>query len=229
VSDIHVGNGYGPEQTARLVDHINTLGADVIAITGDIFDREPSVIVPAAKVLARLRARHGVFAVLGNHDAYAGKDRVAAALKAHAPAIRVLRGEIAAASTSPAIHFAGLDDPGDEWRVTAEGARELDALARKREERVPCVLLVHRPDVFPEAAEAGFSLVLSGHYHGGQLAIPGSRGTANAARLITRYYAGVHGIGASRLHVTRGIGCAGPRLRIACPPEISLVELVDEK
>ena len=227
VSDIHIGNGYDAAQTARLVDQINDLGADIIAITGDIFDRDPSVITSAARVLAGLHAPCGVFAVLGNHDAYAGKELVAEALAAHAPAIRLLRGEIATVPTDPPIHMAGIDDPGDEWRVTAEGMRDLDEVARKRNDASPCVLLVHRPDVFAEAAAAGFALVLSGHYHGGQLAIPGSRGAANAARLISPYYAGVHGIGASRLHVTRGIGCAGPRLRIACPPEISLIQLVE--
>jgi predicted MPP superfamily phosphohydrolase len=226
VSDIHIGNGYDPAQTARLVEQINGLGADIIAITGDIFDRDPAVIGPAAARLAGLRARLGVYAVLGNHDAYAGKDAVAAALTAHAPEIRLLRGEIALAATSPPLAIAGIDDPGDEWRVTPEGARDLESIARKSAGRHPCLLLVHRPDVFPEAAAAGFALVLSGHYHGGQIALPGSRGAANAARLISRYYGGVHGIGASRLHVTRGVGCAGPRLRIACPPEISLIELV---
>jgi uncharacterized protein len=227
VSDIHIGNGYDAAQTARLVDHINGLGADIIAITGDIFDRDPSVIPSAARALAGLHAPRGVFAVLGNHDAYAGKDLVAAALATHAPGIRLLRGEIAAVPTDPPIHMAGIDDPGDEWRVTTEGMRDLDELARKRDGASPCVLLVHRPDVFAEAAAAGFALVLSGHYHGGQLAIPGSRGAANAARLISPYYAGAHAIGASRLYVTRGIGCAGPRLRIACPPEISLLRLVE--
>jgi predicted MPP superfamily phosphohydrolase len=226
VSDIHIGNGYDPEQTARLVEHVNALGADIIAITGDIFDRDPTVIGPGAARLAGLRARLGVYAVLGNHDAYAGKEGVVAALSAHAPGIRLLRGEIAVATTSPPLAIAGIDDPGDEWRVTPEGARDLDAIAEKRAGHHPCLLLVHRPDVFPEAAAAGFSLVLSGHYHGGQIALPGSRGAANAARLISRYYGGVHGIGASRLHVTRGVGCAGPRLRLACPPEISLIEIV---
>jgi hypothetical protein len=226
VSDIHIGNGYDPVQTARLVEHINGIGADLIAITGDIFDRDPTVIDPTAALLAGLSARLGVYAVLGNHDAYAGKDAVTAAFTAHAPEIRLLRGEIALAATSPRLAIAGIDDPGDEWRVTPEGAQDLESVARKRAGHNPCILLVHRPDVFPEAAAAGFALVLSGHYHGGQIAVPGSRGAANAARLISRYYAGVHAIGASRLHVTRGVGCAGPRLRIACPPEISLIELV---
>lgn len=225
VSDVHIGNGYDPARAARLVRLINGLGADIVVLTGDIFDRDPTVVEPAAAVLADLYAPLGVYAVLGNHDAYTGKDLVAAALAAHAPGIRLLRGEIAIAATSPPLAIAGIDDPGDEWRVTPEGARDLDDVARQRCGRHPCILLVHRPDVFPEAAEAGFALVLSGHYHGGQIALPGSRGAANAARLITRYYDGVHAIGNSRLHVTRGIGCAGPRLRLGCPPEISLIRL----
>jgi len=225
VSDVHVGNGYTPARLAELVEHINGLEADVIAITGDIFDRDPAVIDAGAAALSALRARLGVYAVLGNHDAYAGKERVAAALATHAPEVRLLRGGIALVETQPPMAIAGIDDPGDEWRVTAEGVRDLATIAGQCAGHHPSLLLVHRPDVFSQAAAGGFSLVLAGHYHGGQIALPGSRGAANVARLITRYDSGTHAIGASRLHVTRGIGCAGPRLRIACPPEISLIEL----
>jgi predicted MPP superfamily phosphohydrolase len=84
---------------------------------------------------------------------------------------------------------------------------------------------MHRPDAFLRAAELGFALVLSGHFHGGQVALPLAGGRWNAATLLTRFDRGLHRIGKSALYVSRGIGFAGPRLRFASPPEIALHEL----
>jgi predicted MPP superfamily phosphohydrolase len=84
---------------------------------------------------------------------------------------------------------------------------------------------MHRPDAFPRAAELGFALVLSGHFHGGQVALPLAGGRWNAARLLTRFDRGLHRDGNASLYVSRGLGFAGPRLRIASRPEIAVHEL----
>jgi hypothetical protein len=68
--------------------------------------------------------------------------------------------------------------------------------------------------------------MLSGHYHGGQVAIPLAGGRFNTARLLTPFDRGLHRIGNAALYVSRGLGFAGPRLRIASRPEIALIELV---
>jgi predicted MPP superfamily phosphohydrolase len=225
VSDLHVGNGFGIARLRDLVARINALQADMIAITGDVFDRDPAFVEPATRVLAELRAPSGVFMVLGNHDAYTGKELVAAAIAEHAPHIRLLRGDVVTIEASATLHVAGIDDPGEDWRLTTEGLRAVGELAKKLPASGPKVLLVHRPDVFEVAARAGFDVVLAGHYHGGQIALPGSGGRVNPGRLLSPWFAGSHRLETSTLHVSRGIGCTGPRLRIACVPELSVLEL----
>ena len=71
----------------------------------------------------------------------------------------------------------------------------------------------------------GFPLVLAGHYHGGQVAVPGRAGRLNPARLLTEFDGGLYEDGDATLFVSKGIGTTGPRIRLACPPEIGVVEL----
>lgn len=225
LSDLHVGNGAEGARLARIVASANALAPDLIVLTGDLFDHDPAALVEGARALDALRARLGVFAVLGNHDHMTGAELVAAALSEHAPALELLRGRFARLPLREPLYVAGLDDPGHDW--TARGGRlpALDALAAAAPADGPAILLVHRPDAFPQAAALGFGLVLAGHFHGGQLALPGGGGRWNAARLLTRFHRGVYRLGASTLYVSRGLGFAGPRIRLGSPPEIALVEL----
>jgi predicted MPP superfamily phosphohydrolase len=225
LSDLHIGNGFEAERIATLVERVQALDPDLVAITGDLFDHDPAALEEGARGLGRLRARLGVFAVLGNHDTYTGCEAVAAALARHAPAIELLRGRSLRLATAAPLHVAGLDDPGHDW--TAGGGRlpALDELAAKVPSDEPVILLVHRPDAFPQAAELGFPLVLAGHFHGGQVAVPGLAARFNAASLLTPFHRGEHRLGGSALYVSRGLGFAGPRIRIASRPEIALLEL----
>jgi predicted MPP superfamily phosphohydrolase len=88
------------------------------------------------------------------------------------------------------------------------------------------VLLVHRPDAFAQAAALGLPLVLAGHFHGGQIALPVGEGRWNAARLLTPYHRGRYRLGDATLYVSRGLGFAGPRVRFGSRPEIAVLELV---
>lgn len=224
LSDLHIGNGNEGARLAHLVERTNALGADLIVISGDLFDNDAEVLAEGATVLARLAAPLGVYAVLGNHDGFIGTDDVTAALGAHAPGIEVLRGRCLRLATAAPLHVAGFDDPGHDWQP-GEPLPELEALGAVRPSDGPTLLLMHRPDAFPRAAALGFSLVLSGHFHGGQVALPMAGGRWNAARLLTRFDRGLYREGDATLFVSRGIGFAGPRLRFASPPEIALHEL----
>lgn len=226
LSDLHIGNGVDIRRLERIVEAVNGVGADLVAITGDLFDRDAAVVEAASRALGKLRARCGVFAVLGNHDAYTGLEQVAARLAENAQPLRLLRGEVVQALETPSLFVAGIDDPGEDWQTTAAGEAAVAALAAKLPGHGTKVLLVHRPDVFPLAIEAGCDLVLAGHYHGGQIAVPGSRDRLNPARLLSERFSGTHRLGGAVLHVSRGVGCTGPRLRIASPPEFSVLELV---
>ena len=92
-----------------------------------------------------------------------------------------------AAPISAPLYIAGLDDPRGVWTGRGVDIPELQALAADLPCDGPTVLLVHRPELFPQAARLGFPLVLAGHTHGGQLALPTVGGRLNLARLMTRY------------------------------------------
>src|SRR5690606_24739979 len=121
---------------------------------------------------------------------------------------------------------AGFDDPGRDWSLHGEELPALAELAATRPRDRVSVLLAHRPEAFAQAARAGFALVLSGHYHGGQIAVPGRAERWNAGRLFSALANGAFRHGDAHLYVSRGIGFAGPRLRIGSHPEIAVITLV---
>lgn len=224
VTDLHIGPLLRPPRLGEFVRRINELEPDFIAITGDIFDFDPAAVEDGCGELAALEARHGTFAVLGNHDVYTGSETVAEGL-ARWTSIRLLRNEWVRVDVadSPLI-FAGIEDSGDGWTERSAESPELARLAREIPEGAPCVLLAHRPSYFEHAAQLGFPLILAGHTHGGQIALPIAH-HHNASRLISHRTRGIFVNGASTLYVNRGLGMAGLPLRINCPREIALIRL----
>ena len=225
ISDLHIGNGLEEARLDRMVERTNALDPDVLVLTGDLFDFDPSHVEDGARRLSRLRARHGVYAVLGNHDTYAGVDLVVDALARHAPNIRLLRDEIVRLPVEKPLFLAGVEDPGHSW--SARGVH-LDGLARvgaARPSEGPVVLLVHRPEAFAQAESLGFPLVLTGHTHGGQLALPTPGGRYNLARIVSPFTRGLYRKNGTTMYVNRGLGVGGPALRINCAREIATIEL----
>ncbi|MDH3687360.1 MAG: metallophosphoesterase [Myxococcales bacterium] len=225
LSDLHIGNGMEGERLSRLIEHVNEREPDLIALTGDLFDFDPSFVEDGCRRLGELRARLGVFAVLGNHDVYTGTEVVADGFARHAPSVRLLRGDVVRLETDAPLYIAGLDDPSGVWTARGLEIPELTALAENVPTDGNTVLLVHRPELFPQAARLGFPLVLAGHTHGGQLALPLAGGRHNMARLITRFARGLYTEAGSLLYVNRGVGVAGPAVRVNCPREVATLEL----
>jgi predicted MPP superfamily phosphohydrolase len=225
ISDVHLGPYMEPERIARYVARVNALGADVVVITGDITDgltHAPETFPE----LAKLRAPLGVFAILGNHDFYTGPDEVTAAL-GHYTSFRVLRDEATYVERDGArLYVIGLDDRGMDWARGVLHCDELDELHAALPPAAPTLLLTHRPDIFGHAVRLGIALVLAGHTHGGQLAVPLRRGqAATLAHFMTRFPRGTYREGASVLHVNLGLGVTGQPVRIASPREITVVRL----
>ena len=151
---------------------MNALEADLVALTGDLFDFDPRHVEAGARRLGALRARLGVYTVLGNHDGYTGIELVAEALGRLAPDMVLLRRDVVRLATGAPLYLAGIDDPGTRFSARDLHLPELEELAVRAPEDGPVILLVHRPEAFPQAARLGFPLVLAGHTHGGQLALP---------------------------------------------------------
>ncbi len=172
ISDLHIGNRLEGPSLERMVERVNATDPDVLVMTGDLFDFDPSFVEDGVRLLSRLRARHGVYAILGNHDVYTGVDVIVEAFERLAPGIRVLRDEIVKLPLPAPLYLAGVEDPGDEWAARGVEHEPLERLAAARPSDGPTMLLVHRPEAFGQTVRLGFPLVLAGHTHGGQLALP---------------------------------------------------------
>ena len=225
LTDLHIGNGLEGERLSNAVRQGNTLGADVLVLTGDIFDFDPSVVEDGVRRLAALRAPHGVYAILGNHDVYTGADDIAGAFRRLAPEVRLLRDEIVRLPVASPLYLAGCEDTGRDWTARDLRFESLERLAAERPDDGPTLLLVHRPELFGQAAKMGFPLVLAGHTHGGQLALPLPGGRHNLARVVSPLTRGLYRSSECTLYVNRGLGVGGPKVRINCPREIATIEL----
>jgi predicted MPP superfamily phosphohydrolase len=218
-TDLHAGAPHAGESAIeRWVERLNAEAPDVIVLLGDYIDAHPlwgGRIPPReiARRLAGLRAPLGVFAVLGNHDWKQAGDAMWRALQD--AGIEVLENRSAAAGD---FHVAGLAD------LRCRRPDLPSALAGIPPE-APVVLLAHDPDVFPFVPDR-VALTLSGHLHGGQVAIPILRRPALPSRYGERYAQG-HVVEEDRhLYVSSGVGTSGLPLRFLAPPEIVVLELV---
>jgi predicted MPP superfamily phosphohydrolase len=215
LSDLHAGMPHvGLDAVARAADALAAEEPELVCLLGDFIDRRAVFARPVAApaVIARLEpllaAPRGVFAVLGNHDWYAGARQIADALED----LGVTVLEDSAAPVGDGLWVAGVGD----YRV--RGAR-VDRALMPVPDDAPVLLLSHDPDAFPAVPER-VSLTLSGHTHGGQVAIPGLRRPFVPSRYGERY---VHGrvVEAGRhLEVSSGIGTSGLPVRLLRPPEV---------
>jgi predicted MPP superfamily phosphohydrolase len=217
LSDIHCGSYTPPERVARWVERINKLEADLVAVTGDLITSGSRYVEPVAEALGALRGRDGVYACMGNHDYFTDGERFAQLLSTRG--LKVLRNEGELVHREGAQLFVGGVD--DTWT----GRDDVEGTVKRRPEGVPMLLLAHDPNLFPQAAALEVELTLSGHTHGGQLAVPLFGRRLSLARIITRFTAGLYERNGSFLYVNRGAGTTGPPVRLGAPAEIALITL----
>ncbi|MGI4779288.1 MAG: metallophosphoesterase [Janthinobacterium lividum] len=232
LSDLHVGPTIRRGYIQRIVDRVNRLEPDAIAITGDLVDGTVAALRSHIAPLADLKAHHGVFAVTGNHEYYAGAHAWIAEMRRLG--MRVLMNEhvlIGATGAGAAqndeeiddatLVLAGVTDFNAAHFDAAHASNPTAALAGAPSGATTRVLLAHQPRSAPEAAAAGFQLQLSGHTHGGQffpwnLAVP----------LQQPFTAGLNRLGGMWVYTSRGTGYWGPPKRFGAPSEITLLRLV---
>lgn len=216
LTDIHHSLFTPLEDVERVVDLANRLEPDVVALTGDYVTLSPAYIRPVARMLGKLRARRGIFAVLGNHDFQVDAREMTRALRAER--IRVLRNSrYPIRAGGKTLWFLGVDDLW--WE-----SDDLPAALRAIPARDPKVLLCHNPRGIWQASEHGIDLVLSGHTHGGQVRLPGL-GLLYRSRLGERFLEGWNHLNGTQIYVSRGIGKVVVPLRLGCPPEITCLRL----
>ncbi len=222
ITDLHVGPTIGERHVRRIVDQVNAIRPDVVAITGDLVDGSVPELRDAIGHLARLQARHGVFFVTGNHEYYSGVGPWLAELDRLG--IRVLRNErVSIGDAAASLDLAGVYD----WstRGLAGGhAIDLDRALEGRQPDRSLVLLAHQPRGVGEAVRAGVELQISGHTHGGQI-VPFNL----LVRAAYPYVKGLHRHDeegrSGQIFVSRGTGYWGPPLRFGSPPEVAKIVL----
>ena len=215
LSDIHHSPFTGRAQIERAIETANSLAPDIIALTGDYVSHEREYAAPCAELLGRLRARCGVYAVLGNHDHWTDAALITDLFRAEG--IRVLVNEgMRFEHRGASFWLAGVDD-------TMVGLEDLPlALAGSRADELK-LLLAHNPTILRRAARAGVDLVLSGHTHGGQITWRSERSRSGRPR--RRMLRGLGRRGETQIYVTRGLGTVVLPVRYGCPPEVTLLTL----
>jgi predicted MPP superfamily phosphohydrolase len=218
MTDFHAGALHaGPPAIARAVQRLNDEAPDVILLGGDYIDAHPiwgGRVDPdtIARELGNLSAPLGVFGVLGNHDWKQTGDRMWAALEREG--IPVLENRALPAGD---LYVAGLAD-------LRQRRPDLPATLAQVPPDAPVILLAHDPDVFP-LVPARVALTVSGHTHGGQVAIPLLRRLAIPSHYGERYARG-HIVEDDRhLYVSSGLGTSGLPVRVLAPPEVVVLEL----
>jgi predicted MPP superfamily phosphohydrolase len=218
LSDLHAGRHMTPERLRGIARRAAALKPDILVVTGDIVHNSPAFARLAAEAIASVPTRLGTFACLGNHDFYAGADSVARELRA--AGVPVLRNEGRWLERGGGgLWLCGVDDV---W----SSRFDLAAALRGKPEGAACVLLSHQPNTWPLAQRAGVHLQLSGHTHGGQLALLWLHRSLSLARFITPFVAGLYRAGSSYLYVNRGAGTVMPLIRLGSRPEVTEITLV---
>jgi hypothetical protein len=218
ISDIHAGSFVGESELAEGFALVRRARADLIVVTGDLVDLDPGFAPLVARRLADLRARDGVVVALGNHDYYAGRDQVLAALERAGVDALVDRGRVIRPGDTGGFALLGVDDlASPRWGGSGPN---LDRALSTIPPHLPRVLLSHQPQSI-DAWAGRIDLQLSGHTHGGQIN-PGFR----PADLIFPYVAGTYRVSETTLYVNRGFGTVGPPARVMAPPEVTRIVLV---
>ncbi len=219
ISDLHLGNLTSMKRLRRIVAKANSLKPDLVCVTGDTIDGEIGRDGRYCQALSLLQATHGVAAVTGNHEFYAGIDKFMEL--ARCSRWRVLRNESWIIDGRFAV--IGLDDDAAGHRRQGEGGPDLEKALQAIPAEMPKVLLYHQPVHFATAAGKGIGLQLSGHTHAGQIPPMDI-----LAWLTYKYPAGLYRLGRSHIYTSSGTSTWGPPMRFLSRSEIVKLILVPE-
>jgi len=220
ISDIHVGPTIKQNYLRAIVDKVNALHPDLIAVTGDLVDGTVAQLAEHTAPLALLQARHGSYFVTGNHEYYSNADAWVAEVRRLGLTVLMNEHVVLHHRGAPLV-LAGVTDYTAHHFDPAQRSDPHAALAYAPADSGVNILLAHQPRSAEAAAEAGFDLQLSGHTHGGQffpwnLFVP----------LQQPYVAGLNKLRNLWIYTSRGTGYWGPPKRLLAPSEITRLRLV---
>ncbi len=219
LSDIHIGPTIKRRFVERVVERVNRLDADMVAITGDLVDGSVGELAHHTEPLADLQSRHGTYVVTGNHEYYSGAHAWIRELRRLGARV-LLNEHVVLHHGGAMVAVAGVTDYSAGYFDPSHRSDPTRAVAGAPKDAVK-VLLAHQPRSAHRAAAAGYDLQLSGHTHGGQF-WPWN----HFVRLQQPFTAGLKRLGSMWIYISRGTGYWGPPMRFGIPSEIALIRLV---
>jgi len=215
LSDVHLGTGPTLSQVRSLMDRALALSPDLIFLTGDIIDGAPPELKSELSELARLKAKYGVYFVLGNHECYWNHTHALQAIRS-AGITPLLNEGVSLTIAGKKVYIAGVNDPAmTHFKGEGPVIPDPDPTSSLR------ILLAHQPQIAKKVAELPYHLQLSGHTHGGQF-FPWNL-------VVKRIYLHPGGLGKLKdlwVYVSHGTGFWGPPLRLGTDGEVTRIEMV---
>jgi predicted MPP superfamily phosphohydrolase len=220
ISDVHVGATIKRRYLEAIVDKVNRLKPDMIAVTGDLVDGSVARLHTQTAPLGNLAARHGAYFVTGNHEYYSNADEWIAEIKRLGITV-LMNQHVLLRHEHATVLVAGVSDFGAHHFDEAHRSDPQAALKGAPSQIAVKILLAHQPRSAEAAAEAGFDLQLSGHTHGGQF-FPWNF----FVPMQQPFTAGLNRWHDMWVYTSRGAGYWGPPKRLWAPSEIALLRLV---
>jgi len=217
LSDLHIGSHSPRAWGERWAAIANARTPDLVVVTGDLVTSGTDFHGDIAAVVGQLRGKDGVFVSMGNHDYFGEGDPLITLLRAEG--VNVLRNEgVVLDRGGASVYLAAIDD-------TWTKRDDMDLALKARPPSTPVILLAHDPERFTEAIERGVDLVLSGHTHGGQIAVPFLAPWLSLAHITHEFVVGLYERGKSTLYVHPGLGTTGPPVRLGVAPAVAMITL----
>lgn len=216
MSDLHVGPTTPWRTLERAVSLVNELSPDVLLLGGDyvFLDATPEKCRRLEQLIAGVDVGRK-FGVWGNHDLWTDHDSLEAALAS--AGVRMLRNELVGLDGGhDDIEIFGLDEP---WTGSPDGTGLIGSVKH-------CVALAHSPDAFDYVQQAAPALLVCGHTHGGQIALPGGRPLVVPGRRGKEWPHGEHRVHETRIVVSRGLGGIEIPVRAWSPPDVVCIDMV---
>ena len=214
LSDLHLNSHLPLAYYAEIMRRVADAQPDLIFFTGDFVTHAHYIdLLPG--VLSLARGRLGTFGILGNHDDWAGRDAVATAVRASGVTLLGNGCAHVEAGNGSSLQVCGCEEPWtrDRWQAPNLAPDQL------------ALMLTHTPDNVYRLSRLGFAAIFAGHYHGGQIRVPGLGSLVVPSRYGRRFDHGHFVVNSTHLFVTSGVGSAEPPLRLWCQPDVFIVDV----
>jgi predicted MPP superfamily phosphohydrolase len=219
LTDVHISPTFRRSCVEEIVAVVNTLNADIVALTGDLVDGTVDQLAYDAAPLGKIKSAAGNYFVTGNHEYYSGVIEWIAEVRRLGFTVLINEHRIITSGKSKML-LAGVTDYRESRILADHRSDPQKALSAAAETNIK-ILLAHQPKSIFAAARAGYDLQISGHTHGGQF-FPWNF----VVGLTQPYVSGLNKHADTQIYVSRGTGYWGPPVRVGAPSEITLLKLV---